>query len=158
MDLKIKDGNSKFKCRVNGIIVKDNKVLVVQIEGNDFYCFPGGHISLGEDSKSAVVREMKEETTYDVKVENLTAVVEGFFKGREDKDFHEISFYYYLTLKNDIEAKDYERIEDDHGKLVRLKFKWVDCNDLDKIDFRPNVLAQKVKNKKWQFEHIISYQ
>ena len=158
MDLKIKDGNSKFKCRVNGIILKDDKVLVVEICNNGFYCFPGGHVGLLEDSKSAVVREMKEETGYDCKIENLTSVVESFFKGKEGANFHEISFYYLLKVKDDVQTIDREIVENDNGKMVSLKFKWVKYSEIDQIDFRPNVLKDKIKNQNWEFEHIISYQ
>ena len=105
MDLKIVDENSKFKCRTNGIIIKDNKVLVVQIANNPFYCLPGGHIELGEDSRKAVEREMKEETKLNVKAENLVSIAESFFKGTDGKKFHEISFYYLLKLNENVQTK-----------------------------------------------------
>ena len=101
---------------------------------------------------------MKEETRLNVKPEKLISIVEGFFKGTDGKNFHEISFYYLLTLNENVETKDYENQENDKGKLVTLKFKWIDCKDIDKIDFRPDALINKIKSQNWDFEHIISYQ
>ena len=70
MDVKIKTENEKFKFRVSGVIVKDNKVLGVDICDNGFFCCPGGHVHLGEDTITAIGREMSEETGIDCKRES----------------------------------------------------------------------------------------
>ena len=60
-DIKIDNLYGNFKFRVNGILMHDDEILVVKMKDDSFYCLPGGHVKLGEDSKSAVIREIKEE-------------------------------------------------------------------------------------------------
>ena len=57
-DIEIKTAQKKFKYRVNGIIIHNNKILTIKMKNNTSYCLPGGHVELGEDSKNAVLREM----------------------------------------------------------------------------------------------------
>lgn len=61
-DIKINNSFERFKFRVNGILIHNNKILLVKIHKNTFYCLPGGHVKLGEDTESAIIREIKEET------------------------------------------------------------------------------------------------
>ena len=61
-DIKLSVDDVKFKYRVSGILIVDNKVLTVKIANNDFYCLPGGHVELFENTKDAILREYKEET------------------------------------------------------------------------------------------------
>ena len=79
-DIEIVSNNIKFKYRVSGILLKNNKILVCKINNNEFYCLPGGHVELLEDSQSAMLREFKEETLIDAKVEKLLFMTENFFK------------------------------------------------------------------------------
>ena len=69
MDVKIDLDDFNFKYRVCSVILKNNRVLFVEINNNGFLCCPGGHVELGEDSISAVKRETEEEIG--VKCENL---------------------------------------------------------------------------------------
>ena len=85
IDIEIENEFANFKLRVNGILINDNKILSVQMKKNGFYCLPGGHIEIGEDSKEAVVREFKEETGIDVKVERLISITENFFTRKNGK-------------------------------------------------------------------------
>jgi len=156
MDVKIKSDEGRFKYRVCGVIVNDNKVLAVEIADNGFYCFPGGHVHLGEDTISAVKREIKEEVEIEAEEVKLYTIMENFFKEKNGKPFHELGFYYIIKPKNlGDKAKDYTRIENDEGKLVELKFKWINFEDIEKFDFRPQVLKEKLKNKDFSFSHII---
>ncbi|MEG0281984.1 MAG: NUDIX domain-containing protein [Clostridia bacterium] len=154
-DIKIEAEKINFKSRVNGIIIKDNKVLTVQMNHNGFYCLPGGHIEIGEDSKTAVLREMKEEVNIDNKIVNLVSIIENFFERKNGKKFHEISFYYLLEPINNIETKDYEIIEHDKDQDVLLEFKWIPLKDLNSFDFRPKFLKEKLQNNNFEFSHAI---
>ena len=82
MDVKIKSEQGSFKYRVAGAIVKDNKLLMVDICNNGFYCLPGGHIHLGEDSLEAIKREVNEEVGITCKTVKLVALCENFFESK----------------------------------------------------------------------------
>ena len=78
-DIEIKTDKKKFKYRVNGIVIKDNKILTIKMKNNVSYCLPGGHVELGEDSKTAIIREMLEELDTNVTIQKELAVVENFY-------------------------------------------------------------------------------
>lgn len=156
MDLEINDGNSKLKVRANGVIVHDNKVLMCKIKTNEFWCCPGGHIHLNEDSKHAVLREIKEEVELDFDDAELIMMMESFFVSKKGKHFHELGFYY--LMQGDIpenKLQDWEVDENDEGKIVHLIFKWFDIQNLDDIDIRPGNLKQILKDKDYNLKHVI---
>lgn len=155
MDIKIKTETEKFKVRVCGVVVRDNKVLGVNICDNGFFCCPGGHVHLGEDTYSAISREIVEETGIDCNKEKLLAVVENFFNGGNAK-FHEIGFYYLLSPKDFFSKReDFNIIEKDDGEMKNLEFKWFDIDKLDSVDFRPISIKEKLIKSNYNFEHII---
>ncbi len=68
----------------SGIILKNGKVLLTKrskaiVEGGK-WCLPGGHIKKWETAESAMIRELKEETGYDVKKIKLLFLHEEFVK------------------------------------------------------------------------------
>lgn len=149
MDVKIKSDEGNFKFRVCGILKHNNKYLTVKINDNDFFCLPGGHVELGEDTDSAVLREMNEELGYPIKIDRLVAINQNFFKNNNGAIFHEIGYYYVveaICAKN-VNYNDYNREELDKGKIQHLQFKWFSEDELKTIDFRPAFIANCLNNK-----------
>lgn len=157
MDIKLKTEDAYFKFRVNGILMKDDKILVVRMCKNSFYCLPGGHVELGEDSQKGIIREMKEETGYDVIDPQLIAITENFFKGKLSNKMHEIGFYYLMKLdeKAIIEKNEYVVIEHDKDGDIELEFKWLKISELDKINFQPEFLKEKLGKMDFKLTHNI---
>ena len=151
-DIKIDNIYGSFKNRVNGILIHDNKLLLVKIHSNSFYCLPGGHVKVGESSEDAVIREMKEETNFDVNVDKLIAITENFFTRKDGKKIHELGFYYLLDIDNQKIEEVKSKMEDDN---ITLDFKWVDINNLDDIEFKPIEIKEKIINNDTSFNHII---
>ena len=58
--IRMKKDNISFKFRVAGIIIKDNKILLDKTENSPNYYLPGGYVELGETTKQALMRELKE--------------------------------------------------------------------------------------------------
>ena len=54
-----------------GVLLQDRKFLVTRSTGKDFFISPGGKVEPGEDTKSALVRELKEELGITVEKEVL---------------------------------------------------------------------------------------
>ena len=155
IDVRIDTEDKGFKYRVCGIVIQDNKILIQKIKNNKFYCLPGGHVEIGENTEEAVIREMQEETGNEYKVELLIAINENFFMHKE-KRYHELGFYYILSPKKRIETKDYSIIEIDKGEPKKLEFRWVKLEELKDIDFRPAFLIEKLVNKDFKLKHIIT--
>jgi len=155
MDVGIKSDGLRFKLRANSLIIKDGKVLLLDMNKNGFLCLPGGHVHIGEDTKEAVIRETLEETGIKAKEQKLVAIIENFFSSRGDK-CHEISFYYKLddlTIPAGRE-KDFHYIEHDEDKLVDQDFHWIPLSKVAEYDIRPLPIKQMLIEKNFEFKHL----
>ena len=155
IDVKIKNEHGNFKYRVAGILEKDGKYLLVRMGYNNFYCLPGGHIELGEDSRSAAKRELEEEIGIEVEVKKLLAIHENFY--HKNGKFHEMCYYYLASPKsNDIEAKDFKRTEMDKDGPVDHEFRWFDKTELEKQTIRPEILKEILQKDENCIKHYIT--
>ena len=156
-DIEFKNDKQKFKYRVNGIIIKNNKILTIKMKNNISYCLPGGHVELGEDSKTAILREMLEEIDTPVSISKELAIVENFYIDKKNMQTHEISFYYIVTPENfnKISLEKYKKEENDKGKIKIHNFEWLDVSTIENYDFKPKFLKDKLINENYEFEHII---
>lgn len=61
------------KIRAVALIINDGKVLLIHRinNGKEYYVFPGGGVENGETTEQAVLREVQEETSLEVKIEKL---------------------------------------------------------------------------------------
>lgn len=155
MDVKIKSNEGNFKMRVAGLVIKEGKLLTVNICNNGFYCLPGGHVHLGESSEEAIKREIGEEVGLTCKNVKMLAFIENFFKSVKNVVTHEVCYFYIVEPNEDIKTEDYSYVENDEGELKNLEFKWFPLDKLTEIDFRPSILAEKLSKGDFEFEHII---
>ena len=149
MDVRIDCNEGKFKFRVCGILKVKDKYLTVKIGENNFYCLPGGHVELGEDTDHAVLREMEEELGYEVKINKLIAIIQNFFKTKENTVFHELGYYYIVEPVDisKVNLKDHVVMENDKGNIVRLEFKWYTLDELQNVRFLPEILKTQLNNE-----------
>lgn len=130
-DIQFIEDNSAFNCRVNALIIKDNKILLTRLKTDDFWTFIGGKIQFGESSEQAVLREVKEETGAELQIDKTIALIENFFHLR-GKDWHQYIFFY--KLKADLEVFEGSRdLKDD----PRGEIKWFSLDELNCLDIRP---------------------
>ncbi len=59
MDLTFQVNQSCFNYRVGAICKHDNKILMLQNEGEDFWYVPGGRVQLLETSEVAIKKRAK---------------------------------------------------------------------------------------------------
>lgn len=156
-DIEFKTDAKKFKYRVNGIIIHNNKILTIKMKNNISYCLPGGHVELGEDSRTAILREMLEEIDTPVSIDKELAIVENFYLDKKDFQTHEISFYYIVAPNNfdKISLQNYTKLENDKGELKSHNFEWIDISLLKDFDFKPEFIKEKLIQQNYNFEHII---
>lgn len=148
IDIDIKCNEGKFKLRASGIIIKNNKVLVQKSKKFNGYVLPGGHIELGELSRNAIIREIKEETELDIKIINLICINENIYDGKYGEICHEINYYYRLEPIKDIETKEFTIIENDKGTIKEQNFYWIDINKLVANNVMPISITKLIQDDK----------
>lgn len=154
--IKIKTNDYNFKFRVSGLVIRNNKLLLVDMDDSGFLCLPGGYVELGETTEEAAKRELTEEIGKEVTIKKYLGVVENYFINKFSKKIHEISFYYTMDLVDKkLEQKNFTLIENDKGHNIKLDFKWIDLDEIDKFDIRPKFLKDLFKNNNLEFNHLI---
>lgn len=82
------------------VVIKDKKVLIInQIDG--FWGFPKGHVEKNETEEQTAIREVKEETNIDVKIEKEKRYVIEYLtdEGREKQVVYFVEKYIGGKLK-----------------------------------------------------------
>lgn len=154
--IRLKTEEFYFKFRASGLIIKNNKLLVVEMDNNGFYCLPGGYVEVGETTEEAVKRELFEEMGKEVRVVKYLGMVENYFITKSLRRMHEISCYYLMELvDDDILQEDFSLIENDKGYIVKLDFKWIDINEIDNYILKPRFLKDLLKGTELEFKHLI---
>lgn len=118
MDKKDYKGTEKVFSRpsARGIIEKDGKLLLVYSRKFDYYKFPGGGIEPGESMEEALIREVHEETGYNVIPETIKEygyVLRRQLSTVEENTIFEQYNYYFLC---EVEEEHNEQILDDYER------------------------------------------
>jgi len=120
-----------FRPAAYGIIIKDNKILLVNTRRTGKLYFPGGAVRLGEKIEDALRREIKEETGIEINNIKFFTFTESFFYYDPEKwASHNLSFYYICKSKNAKLLKD-----DEVKDLEAEKPRWIEMNKLKKSNF-----------------------
>lgn len=156
-DIRIKNDGYNFHFRVAAVIVQDNKILIQQIDGYDYYILPGGHVLLGESSLKALEREVKEEVGCDIDIDKCKFFCfhENFYNKKEKLE-HWIENYFIVKPKKLLPTNDWNIEENDNGKIKLLHFRWVNIDELKELDLKPTTIKKLlVDNKSNEFNYLI---
>ncbi|MGY6125419.1 NUDIX hydrolase [Paraburkholderia strydomiana] len=147
-------GSHRFNLRAAAVIFQDDHVLLHQVEGDDFWCLPGGRVEPGEHAAQTVIREMEEEVGASVHIEKTLCIVENFFSynGRPN---HEIGFYLIARLEPGSPLLDLTVSHHGSEGNKRLTFTWVARRRLSEIDVRPVFLRQLLQADRVALAHVI---
>jgi 8-oxo-dGTP pyrophosphatase MutT (NUDIX family) len=90
------------RISVRGIVVKDNKILLISTHRGD-YVIPGGGIEDGETAIEALIREVQEETGYEV-IKAIDYLGQIMFRKTDrfdaSKQFQILSLFYQCEVKD----------------------------------------------------------
>lgn len=125
-----------MKIASRGIIVFDNKILLVQHKGKSYWSLPGGKLNPNEDIKNALERELFEELGVNAETKDLKFINE--FKYPKGK----YSLEFFFTVKNP-EAFNTD-LKGDLSEVELENIKWVNLNDLENV--RPSFLMEEIHN------------
>src|SRR5574344_633276 len=153
MDISLEIEDYILNYRVAGLFRKDGKILVHHSINKTHVTLPGGRVKIGEDSITALKREIKEEIGKECEITKNVAVIENFFE-QNSKKYHEILLVYGAEFKN---SNDYE------GKIVameahkkgKLEFLWYDLKS-DTYEFVPERLLDAINENKENCHIIIN--
>lgn len=89
---------NKFNVRVYGILINDNKQVLVSdefIRGKYYTKFPGGGLEFGEGTRDCLKREFKEEMNLEVSIEGHIYTTDVFQMSAFNPSDQLISIYYF---------------------------------------------------------------
>ncbi len=93
----------KTKIAVGGVIIRDNKILLTKRRDDpdkNKWAIPGGKLELNETLEDGLKREMKEETSLNVKIGKLLGIIEVI-----NDNFHYVILDYECDIiSGEIEA------------------------------------------------------
>ncbi len=116
-DCTVEIDEGLINIRVGAIIMKGKKFLMVGNERQEYLYSVGGRVKFGENSETAILREVFEETGVHMEIDRLGFVHENYFFGDDpvkgNKLIYEISFYFYMKTPDDFEPICESFTEDD---------------------------------------------
>ena len=121
MDISIDIGDNLFNFRVGAVIKNQNKILVHHDKNKEHITLIGGRIKSGEDSITALKREIKEEIGADTEYVKPVAYVENFFEEKGKK------YHHNGRVRQCGYAERYNRCVDERSRVVGF----VRCNRPD---------------------------
>jgi ADP-ribose pyrophosphatase YjhB (NUDIX family) len=139
IDAFIKTSSNRFRVRACGIIIKDNCVLMIKNNVDDYYYSLGGAIHIGETLEDACHREVLEETGHPYQIDKLLFIHENLFK-QDDLLWHEIAFYFLMKVDdNNVFEPSYGSFGAKEGKV------WIPINQFNKYKAYPNFFSTELK-------------
>ncbi|MBI2267032.1 MAG: NUDIX hydrolase [Armatimonadetes bacterium] len=139
----------KIRIRAAAIIVEGDKILLVQHRkgGRTYWLLPGGGVRYGETAVSACERELKEETSLDVKIGRLVLVSESI---PPDRHRHILNLYFLGKIKGGTPI-----LAEEDPVLSAVAFHNVE--DLVKLDFYPPISKVLLTEIRGGFSNPLQY-
>lgn len=156
MDVTFQTDVGRFNYRVAGVLIHENRLLVMTDERSPYYYLPGGRVSMNEESTMAIKREIKEELDVEVEATQLLWIVENFFVEQQSQEqFHEIGMYYLLQLTEEDILKRGQGFIMNEGGYKKLSFLWLPLEKIKHLNIYPLFLKERIMNLPQVPEHLV---
>jgi ADP-ribose pyrophosphatase YjhB (NUDIX family) len=86
---------------VRAVVFCDSKLLLVKEREDGCWTLPGGWADVGDSPSTAVVREVKEESGYAVKVTKLLSLLDRDLHGHPPIPYHTYKLFFLCDLLGD---------------------------------------------------------
>ena len=144
MDLSIVVDNQLLNIRVGVIMKYDGKTLIEIPKEKGNSVIPGGRVKIGENTKDALKREIKEEMGITLNKNKMIfkSVLENFFMA-DNRKVHELFFVYEYSISNN----EYQKIIKikknlDSGKTY---FSFLKNSEFNKVNLLPKEVISIIK-------------
>lgn len=125
-----------FKFRVAALIVHEGRLLLAGTRYESYHYLPGGKVRLGEDSRAAVARELREETALRLEIGDLRHIVENLRSHPDGGVRHELMLVYTAPWPDDLPSEAATASPLPGHRLI-----WVPSDALESKRFQPRPLA-----------------
>jgi 8-oxo-dGTP pyrophosphatase MutT (NUDIX family) len=124
--------------RAVSVIIKNKQILLIHRfrNGKEYYVLPGGAVEKNENIKTAIIREIKEETNLDAKLDRKLWEYKNNFDNR-------IHHYFLVTkFKGDLKLSGPEaKRNSDFNKYI---LEWHNLFELDDLFIYPEKIKKKI--------------
>ncbi len=152
--IHLETANTVFNLRVVAVFVDGDYVLIHRAEPDNFWTPPGGRAELGESTREAVAREIREELKVEAEVGKLLWVVEYFFD-RPGRAFHEVHFYYRLHFPPGAGIAPDTPVFYGDEEGLQLIFRWVRLDELEGLRLYPTFLKAALRDLPETTQHVV---
>lgn len=116
----IDTGYATPKLDVRAFILKDKKLLLVKERSDNLWTLPGGWVDVNESPSESVIREVREETGFDVKVTRLLALWDKLKHDHPPQWPHTYKIFFLCEIISGEKKANLEISEIDFFKIDKL--------------------------------------
>lgn len=113
------EGKVFSRPSARAIICQNDKVLLVYSKKYNYYKFPGGGIENGETKEEALIREVREETGYQIIAESIEEYGKVLRRQKDSYDenaiFEQDNYYYFCDVSEERRTVQQDAYESEEG-------------------------------------------
>jgi ADP-ribose pyrophosphatase YjhB (NUDIX family) len=113
-------GYATPKVDVRGAVIRDGKILLVQERTDECWCMPGGWADIGEMPSEMIVREVFEESGFQVAPRKIIGVYDANRTGRPMEFYHAYKIVFLCDIMSGEPRPSYETLAVDFFSFDRL--------------------------------------